>query len=68
MVQALPKGEADAAERELRRSTRKRNFDIRVRQNNPAGKSPKVRPDPAAKIFRLTRRANQCFGFARLTR
>jgi hypothetical protein len=38
-----------------------------LRQNNPTGKSPKVCPPPRAKIFRLTRRANQCFSSARPT-
>jgi hypothetical protein len=42
-------------------------LDHRVRQNNTTGKSPKVCPALAAKIFRLTRRANQCFDSARLT-
>jgi hypothetical protein len=39
-----------------------------VRQINPTGKSAKTCPDPRAKIFRLTRRANQRYDSARLTR
>jgi hypothetical protein len=47
---------------------RKRNLDIRARQNNPTGKSPKVCPALPRKIFRLTRQANHYYNFARLTR
>ena len=36
----------------------------RLRQNNPAGKSPKVCRAPSEKIFRLTRRANQRYQLA----
>src|ERR1700741_5627405 len=39
-----------------------------VRQKNPTGKSAKTCPDRRAKIFRLTRRANQRYQLARLTR
>ena len=39
-----------------------------VRQNNPTGKSSKSCPAPREKIFRLTRRANQGYQLARLTR
>ena len=39
-----------------------------VRQNNSTGKSPKVCPAISQKIFRLTRRANQRYQLARLTR
>jgi hypothetical protein len=35
---------------------------------NPTGKSVKTCPALARKIFRLTRRANQRYQFARLTR
>jgi hypothetical protein len=38
---------------------RNEKVEASVRQNNPTGKSPKVCPSPRAKIFRLTRRANQ---------
>ena len=38
-----------------------------LRQINPTGKSLKVCPALRAKIFRLTRRANQCSFYARLT-
>jgi hypothetical protein len=48
--------------------TRKRNLDIRARQNNPTGKSPKVCPAFQRKIFRLSLRANHYYNFARLTR
>jgi hypothetical protein len=40
----------------------------RLRQNNPTGKSAKTCPPLAQKIFRLTRRANQRYQLARLTR
>jgi hypothetical protein len=36
----------------------------RLRQSNPTGKSPKVCPSLRAKIFRLTRRANQRYQLA----
>jgi hypothetical protein len=39
-----------------------------VRQKNPTGKSPKICPAQREKIFRLSRRANQRYNFARLTR
>jgi hypothetical protein len=39
-----------------------------VRQNNPTGKSAKTCPALQRKIFRLTRRANQRYQLARLTR
>ena len=39
-----------------------------VRQNNPTGKSAKSCPALCTKIFRLTRRANQRYDSARLTR
>ena len=39
-----------------------------VRQKNPTGKSPKVCPAQRKEIFRLRRRANQRYYFARLTR
>src|SRR6266850_5182734 len=38
-----------------------------LRPNSPTGKSPEVCPVLRAKIFRLTRRANQRHYFARLT-
>ena len=44
------------------------NLHRRVRQNNPTGKSAKTCPALSAKIFRLTRRANQRYQLARLTR
>jgi len=43
------------------------NESFRLRPIGTTGKSPKVCPLPRAKIFRLTRRANQCSFFARLT-
>jgi len=39
-----------------------------ARQNNPTGKSAKTCPAPCAKIFRLTRRANQRYQLARPAR
>ena len=39
-----------------------------LRQNNPTGKSAKTCPALQPKIFRLTRRANQRYQLARLTR
>src|SRR4029077_8019162 len=39
-----------------------------ARQNNPTGKSAKTCPALSRKIFRLTRRANQRYDSARLTR
>jgi hypothetical protein len=43
-------------------------FRSEPRQDDTTGKSPKVCPAPPQKIFRLTRRANQHYGSARLTR
>jgi hypothetical protein len=48
--------------------TRKRNSMPRLRQINPTGKSAKTCPVVLRKIFRLTRRANQRYQLARLTR
>src|SRR6266852_2554996 len=53
---------------ELLRFNRKRNPAALLRPINTTGKSPKVCPPLRAKIFRLTRRANQWFESARLTR
>jgi hypothetical protein len=39
--------------RELLRLARKRNLEIRVRQNNPTGKSPKTLSSPRAKNIPL---------------
>jgi hypothetical protein len=44
------------------------NYRFRTRPIDPTGKSPKTCPALRAKIFRLTRRANQRYGSARLTR
>jgi hypothetical protein len=43
-------------------------FRGEARQDDTTGKSPKVCPALPQKIFRLTRRANQHYGSARLTR
>src|SRR5437773_8857170 len=46
---------------------RKRNLDAQLRPIGTTGKSPESCPVPFAKIFRLTRRANQSHNSARLT-
>ena len=51
----------------LLRLARNDEIRFRLRPIGTTGKSPKVCPLPRAKIFRLTRRANQCSFFARLT-
>jgi hypothetical protein len=48
----------------LLRRGRKHKWMPRLRQNNPPGKSPKVCPALAQKIFRLSRRANQRYQLA----
>ena len=53
---------------ELLRVARKRNLATRVRQINTTGKSLKTCPALRGKIFASTRRANQFYDFARLTR
>jgi hypothetical protein len=55
------------ANHELRRVARNENLRPSLRQTDPTGKSPKSCPARFAKIFRLTRRANQCFFYARLS-
>jgi hypothetical protein len=52
----------------LLRGARKPNSMPRLRQDNPSGKSPNTCPVLPRKIFHLTRRANQRYYFARLTR
>ena len=52
---------------ELLRLAHKRDLDVRPRQINSTGKSPKTCPAFRAKIFPLTRRANQCSFYGRLT-
>ena len=56
---AMTKRDADNGCHELRRIERNDNFCIWLRQTNPTGKSPNSCPVLPAKIFRLTRRANQ---------
>jgi hypothetical protein len=46
----------------LLRFARNDDFACALRQNNPTGKSAKTCPALRAKIFRLTRRANQRYG------
>jgi hypothetical protein len=52
----------------LLRFARNGEVEKMVRQNNPTGKSAKTCPALQRKIFRLTRRANQRYQLARLTR
>src|ERR1700750_1488228 len=60
------------AHRSRLRFARKRNLAAEPRQINPTGKSLLIFRNasqaPESKIFRLTRRANQCLSSARLTR
>src|SRR5437868_14616326 len=64
---ARPVGLTHPADCELICFARKLNLDAQLRQINTTGKSVKTCRALRAKIFRLTRRANQLHNSARLT-